>query len=174
MLTCLMVAPSSTSTACFSFGVFTCTVIFPLPCIWIVSQFRQIQILEHQVGQHVSDQTASPPHLCSFRHGAACSAGRPALALQRKPLLSQSSQNSAQQVLSKLQPEWLCPICALINPGAAANAASRLGLSGTFSAHATSQVYTSFQDTTLLLRKLLSTKFCFKDNMIKGRLETDF
>ena len=85
----------------------------------------------------------------------------------KKPLLSQSSQNSAQQVLSKLQPEWLCPICALINPGAAANAASRLGLSGTFSAHATSQVYTSFQDTTLL-RKLLSKKFCFKDNMTKG------
>ena len=26
----------------------------------------------------------------------------------------------------KFQPEWLCPICALINPGAAANAASRL------------------------------------------------
>ena len=102
MLTCLMVAPSSTSTACFSFGVFTCTVIFPLPCkIKSMSQIRPIKIPEHQV----LNQAAASAHLCSLRHGAACSADCLALLCNK--------------ILSKLQSEQLCLKSALINPEAA-------------------------------------------------------
>ena len=153
--TCLMVAPSSTSTACFSFGVFTCTVIFPLPCIWIALQSKSSSIRAGSMS--CTRLLDSPLQLPPWRCLLSC-----------LPCFFSATKTSLSPKLSKLKtPVWVAValpnICALINPEAAAaasNAASRLGLSGTFSAHATSPLYTSFQDTTPLTQ-LLSTEFGF-------------
>ena len=113
-----MVAPCSISTACFSLGVFTCTVIFPLP--WLERALEQAT-QNCQVGQHVVSNH-NQKHLCSLRHGDAGSAGRLAALCKEINHLSNLQKTHVQ-----LAPTLCCPISALINPeAAAANAASRL------------------------------------------------
>ena len=113
-----MVAPCSISTACFSLGVFTCTVIFPLP--WLERALEQAT-QNCQVGQHVVSNH-NQKHLCSLRHGDAGSAGRLAALCNEINHLSNLQQTHVQ-----LAPTLCCSISALINPeAAAANAASRL------------------------------------------------